>query len=391
MRHHKVLSSFVALVTLVASIALTFGSLHPSQAQPLKVTITDYTVPSGSDPWGTSFDSSGNVWVAVPGCDAFAECSPGSPPGKIEVFNPSLSSWTTSYQLPSGYAQAFFLAFDKAGRIWFPMPMNNALGMYNPNLQTFNEYTVPTPASGPWDVAIDHNGKIWFTEHSSNKIGRFDPVTHTFIEIATPASNSEPYGITVDASNNVWFTENNSSVALIGEYTTSGQLLEYKIRNTNDSGLTPHLITVDPNGNIWWSEGWVGEIGELNISQAIPGTNQGVTEYTYPRRCNDCGTHTSGISIGRHGKIWFDDSIQSIFGLFPESGTGSFTTYNTPTSNSHPHDGLYVNKQNRIWFDEEFANKLAMAAQNSSATPSPTVGTSPTPSLTPSPTTTATP
>jgi len=104
-------------------------------------------------------------------------------------------------------------------------------------------------------------------------------------------------------------------------------------------------------------------IGELNVSQAVPGTNKGVTEHAYPF-CNTCGSeHTSGISVDRNGLIWFDDSLQSIFGSFPDSGGGSssFTIYKTPTPNSHPHDGLNVDGQNRVWFDEESANKLAEA------------------------------
>jgi hypothetical protein len=226
--------------------------------------------------------------------------------------------------------------------------------------------------------------KIWFTEHFTNKIGRFDPVSQTFMEVPTPASNSQPYGIVVDASNNAWFTENNSSVALIGEYTSGGKLQEYKIRNGSTSGLTPHLITIDPGGNIWWSEGWVGMIGKLNIAQAVPGTNKGVTEYTYHEVCNTCDEHTSGISVDSNGLVWFDDSEQGIFGSFPDSGTGSFTTYNTPTVNGHPHDGLNVDGQNRIWFDEEFANKLGEAIQSGVPTPTPT----PTHGVTPSPTST---
>jgi streptogramin lyase len=224
---------------------------------------------------------------------------------------------------------------------------------------------------------IDGHGKIWFTEHYTNKIGSFDPVTHTFLEVSTPSSNSLPYGIVVDASNNVWFTENNSSVALIGEYTSGGHLQEYKIRNTSSGALTPHLITVDPNGNIWWSEGFVGMIGELHVAQAVPGTNKGVKEYAYQKLCSTCGKHTSGISVDRNGLIWFDDSLQQIFGSFPDSGTGSFITYSTPTSNGHPHDGLNVDALNRVWFDEEFANKLAEAIQSEDATP--TVTSSPTP------------
>lgn len=253
------------------------------------------------------------------------------------------------------------------------MPMANAIGMGNPATRTFQQIAAPTPGSLPWDIAIDRHGKIWFTEHLSNKIGELDPATQSIKEISTPASDSDPYGIVVDASNDIWFTENNPSVALIGEYTSGGTLNEYKIRTNPPSGLTPNLITVDPNGNIWWTEGWVGMIGELHISQAVPGTNDGVSEYAYPGICQTCSTHASGIGVDGYGQVWFDDSEQELFGSFPDSSTGSFSVYPAPTTtNPHPHDGLNVDTYNRIWFTEEFANKLAKTVQNAVPTPTPT-------------------
>ena len=167
----------------------------------------------------------------------------------------------------------------------------------------------------------------------------------------------------VDAANNVWFTENPDTVALIGEYTTQGILNEYKIRTTPTAGtgLTPHLLTFDLSGNLWWSEGWVHSIGTLDVSSAKPGTNAGVTEYQYTPSCGGCGSHTSGIAADKKGHIWLDDSLQNTFGSFPVGG-GSFSFYNSP-SGGHPHDGLNVDSQNRIWFDEEFANRLAEVVQ----------------------------
>jgi hypothetical protein len=291
--------SLVSLAMLVSSTVLAWSLIgnglsatHAQQAG--GITLQDFYISSSSDPWGTAFDSNGNVWLAIPGCDPSPTCSSGTPAGKLAEFNPGT--------------------------------------------KTFQQWAVPTASAGPWDVAVDHTGMIWFTEHYGNQLGRFDPVAQTFKEVATPASNSQPYGIVVDASNNIWFTENNSSVALIGEYTSAGKLQEYKIRTSVPSGLTPHLITVDPNGNIWWTEGWVGMLGELKIMLAVPGTTNGVTEYAYQKICSTCNSHTSGISVDRHGLIWFD---------------------------------------------EEFANKLGKAVQNNFPTPTNTVASSPTATLTP--------
>jgi streptogramin lyase len=359
-KHSKVFFTLIALGVLVAGAALAFaatGNTSTFAKGPSKTNgAVDFSTP-GSDPWGTTFDSSGNVWVALPGCDLGPYCAGGTFPGKIAEFNPTNDSWTRVYSLPSGFGQPLFLAFDKGGNLWFPMPMTNTLGELVLSTGKASQWTLPTPSAGPWDLAIDGNGNIWVTEHYTNKIAEFNPSTDKFVkEVATPAGNSQPYGITVDRSNNVWFTENNSAVALIAEYTASGQLEEYKIRNGSTSGLTPHLITIDTNGNPVWSEGWVSSIGRLNLSQAKPGTNSGVTEYTYHPPCATCGSHTSGIAVDHGGVVWFTDSLQSIFGSLNGS---SFTFYNTPTGNSHPHDGLNVDSSNRVWFDEEFANKLA--------------------------------
>lgn len=363
--HSKRILSGVVLFTLLAASIAVFSTMRSALAQhPAALSSQDWYLQSGIDPFGTAFDSKGNVWVAVPGCDPEPNCPSGTPSGKIEEFNPANSSWIATYQLPANYGQPLFLAFDKKGNIWFPMFMTNSIGKLNPSTGTFHQWQVPTPNAGPWGITIDHKGFIWFTEHYTNKIGRFDPDKHKFVEFTTPSANSLPYGIVTDASNNIWFTENNDAVAQIGEYkSSSGKVLEYKIRTNPPSGLTPHMITIDPNGNIWWTEGFVPAIGELQVALAQPGTNKGVSEYFYNLPCQNCSAHASGISVDSKGLVWFDDSLQNIFGSFPDSGHGSFAEYNTPTPNGHPHDGLQVDKQNRIWFDEEFVNKLAEATQ----------------------------
>ncbi len=369
------------MTALLAGAAIMFinplATTHASLAAATPVA-TDTGINGGWDPWGTAFDQSGNVWVAAPQCDPSPTCSSTTPPGKIDVYNPAAGSWKTSIQLPAGFGQALFLAFDKQGRAWFPMPMTNSLGMYNPTTKVFSQWTVPTAGSGPWDVAIDSNGTVWFTEHYTNKIGSFNPTTHTFHEISTPATNSQPYGIVVDGSNNVWFTENNDAIALIAEYTHTGILKEYKVRSGSTTGLTPHLITVDPSGNVWWSEGWVGEIGKLVVSLAQPNTTNGVTEFSYQRICVNCGTHTSGITADSRGLIWFDDSLQSAYGYFSSSGVGTPSMFFTPTSNSHPHDGIHAGPNNVVWLTEEFAAKLAKITLSGTSTTPTSTSTTPT-------------
>jgi streptogramin lyase len=379
----------VAVVAFVASGALVGAVITGGAPSAFGSGITsavDYPTPYGQ-PWGTAFDGAGRVWVAMPGCDPSPSCSSSTPPGKLALFDPNTSKWTTVVSLPAGYGQPLFVQVDRAGKVWFTMPVTNSIGVYDPAATTVRQWPIPTAAAGPWDLALDSNGKIWFTEHFVNKIGSFNPVSLTFQEISTPATNSDPYGIAVDTANNIWFTENTDSVALIGEYTNSGVLKEYRIKNgpTAGSGLTPHLIIVAPDGHVWWSEGWVHAVGRINPYTAVPGTNDSVVEFRYSPSCSSCGSHTSGIGVDSNGLIWLDDSLQNTFGSLQVSGR-IFTFYPSP-SGGHPHDGLNVDSQNRIWFDEEFANKLAKVIQSTSTS---TTTTSPSTTSTSTSTSTST-
>jgi streptogramin lyase len=370
----KVPGLFARLAVFGVAVLIVAGSVVSTSLQAARASgpnVTDYYLPfGGGDPWGTAFDGSGRVWVAAPGCDVAPSCPSSTPPGHLALFDPSANGWPTVVSLPAGYGQPLFVRVDSAGKVWFTMPVTNSIGVYDPVANTVSQWAVPTPSAGPWDLAIDSTGKIWFTEHYTNQIGSFDPVTQTFHEVATPTAGSDPYGITVDSSNNIWFTENPDTVAQIGEFTSKGVMNEYKIRNTPTAGtgLTPHLITIAPNGSIWWSEGFASGVGTLDPANAQPGTNNGVTEYLYTPSCSSCGSHTSGIGADTHGSIWVDDSNQNTFGSLPVGG-GTFSFYNAPTSNAHPHDGLNVDSQNRVWFDEEFANKLAVAVPSATSAP----------------------
>ncbi|MDQ1429733.1 MAG: virginiamycin lyase, partial [Actinomycetota bacterium] len=381
--------SAILVASILVAVSVLTALVPSASAAGGIASVNDYATP-GSFPWGTAFDSTGKVWVALPGCDPSPSCSSSTPPGKLALFNPSTSTWSTVVSLPAGYGQPLFVALDSGGKVWFTMPVTNAIGVYDPVAATVRQWAVPTASSGPWGIAIDSSGKIWFTEHYGNKIGAFNPASSTFQEVATPAANSNPYGITVDSANNVWFAENNDTVALIGEYTAQGVLKEFKIRNqsTAGTGLTPHDITLDRSGNLWWSEGWVHTIGTLKQASAVPGTNTGVTEYAYTPPCSSCGSHTSGIATDSRGLVWFDDSLQNIFGSLPVGG-GAFSFYSTP--GGHPHDGLNVDSQDRIWFDEEFAHKLGKAVQSATGTTTTTTPGATTTTAPPTTTTTTAP
>jgi streptogramin lyase len=173
------------------------------------------------------------------------------------------------------------------------------------------------------------------------------------------------------------------ALSLLAFFMLTGKIAEFNPSNSSwmntyqlpSGDAQPLFLAFDSQGRLWFPLPMANSIAMFNPSNntyqkwAIPTGNAGPW----------------GVAVDHNGKVWFDDAEQGIFGSFPDSGSGSFATYNTPTSNSHPHDGLNVDGQNRIWFDEEFANKLAEANQSGVPVPTP----SPTQSVQPSPTSTS--
>ena len=141
---NKFLRYTFIFIMLCASIAVTLISVRASHASGT-VTATDYQVQSGLDPWGTTFDTAGNVWVAVPGCNPNPDCGSNTAPGKIEEFNPTSHTWMATYTLPPTFGQALFLAFDGSGNLWFPMFHTNTIGEMLISNHSFQQWPIPDP------------------------------------------------------------------------------------------------------------------------------------------------------------------------------------------------------------------------------------------------------
>src|SRR5262245_20358022 len=67
------------------------------------------------------------------------------------------------------------------------------------------EWTLPTPVSGPHDPAMGPDGTLWYTGQQSNLLGRLDPTTGSIREYALPTPASGPHGLVADREGNIWF------------------------------------------------------------------------------------------------------------------------------------------------------------------------------------------
>jgi virginiamycin B lyase len=246
------------------------------------------------------------------------------------------------------------VAVDKNGNVWFTEPNTDAIGEFDPQSQNWNQWSL-AKGSEPFDLIFDSAGNLWFTEFGSNKIGFFNTRTDQVVETAVPTPRSNPYGLTVDPAGTIWFAEDALGIDQIASFTpTSSGII--KIVEHATAAIRPHLIAADRQGNIWYSGGFGANIGEFN-----PRSGASKLFVVYNGVCvSPCtGTHISGIDVDSKGNIWFTDSLSQRVGYFVPS-TGQVAARTIHVNNSHPHDGLFVDQNNRIWFTEEFGLTLDM-------------------------------
>ena len=373
----------LGLASCVILSILIFGSslvIHQTAAHAANITRTS----TATNPWGLAIDGSGHIWVAEPACDASPTC--GTPPaGVIGEYNLSDETKISDFQAPSNY-NPVFLALDSQGNIWFTDSTHDALGELIPGSSTWTEYPVPTANAIPYDLVFS-GGNIWFTEYGTSHIGFFDITTHAFTENAIPTTNATPYGITVAANGAIWFAENNqTNTGQLGSFTptvngtlANGAISEHAITNKG-----PHLLTSDRQGNIWFTEGFNGYVGEytttgqdVEYNVAVGVCPQGTPGAT-PTPCS--GTHISGIAVDSNGLVWFDDSLSGRVGYINPT-TGTYTTTSLVTTSDtapHPHDGLVVDSNNNVWVSEQNGFSLDKLPPGSVSTPPTVTPTAPT-------------
>ena len=336
--------------------------IHRSEEHPVSLFRAHSMIPSQAPttmlPWATTFDySNGFVWVAEPGCEPLPKC-PSKIAGILGQYALSDGTFIQDHTEPNGYTSPLFVVVDTNGNLWFTEPTSDAIGEYDPLNDAWNQWSVKS-GSAPYDLLLDTRGNLWFTEFAGNAIGFFNTQTHTVVETPIPTVGSDPYGMTFDPKGNIWFAENGLGVNQIGSFTPtpSGhvKISEYAIKGTR-----PHLIAADEAGNIWFSEGFDGDIGEF-----IPATGENKIVRVYSGLCTQTlcsGTHISSIRADSKGTIWFTDSLSQHIGYFVPA-TGQLVVQQL-RMNSHPHDGLNLDKYGRVWFTEQDAFLLLMKPIN---------------------------
>jgi virginiamycin B lyase len=177
------------------------GTNKVRRLTPATNVISTFLVPTpGGNPAGITANANGTVWVSEYFANAVALLNPFAAPHTDSVVSPStftasnqianvprsnpirtpgtntpvppsthlvkpnITPGWVEYPVPTSGAMVEDMRVDILGRLWFEED-NGLLGILNPYIAQFTEYTIPSPDSGYYNVALDQtNGDLWFSE-----------------------------------------------------------------------------------------------------------------------------------------------------------------------------------------------------------------------------------
>ncbi len=278
--------------------------------------VTEYSLPSGSRPWGITTGPDGDVWFADSATNKI---------GKVTTSG-SVTEYASSSSRPTN------IAAGADGDLWFTSSESDTVSKITTS-GTVTKYSVPS-SSYPLGIGAGPDGNVWFTDYQTSKIGKVTP-SGTITEYALSAG-SWPQDITAGPDGNMWFAPTGNHA--IGKVTPSGSITEYAL----PSGSEPVAITKGPDGDLWFCEALHSKIGKITTSGSITEYSLGAEHLCF------------GVAAGPDGDLWFTEVSANKIGRITPSG--SITEYPLPV-HSEPHK-ITVGADDCLWFTEYRSDKI---------------------------------
>ncbi len=312
----------------------------------------------------------------------------------------------TEYPLPQPRSGLMRPAVDHQGRVWVAEMGNNALAVFDPHTQTFQQMTPPHARDGLMAVLIAPDDTVWYSEQFANYIGHYDPLSHRYQEFYLPTVKipdpdnknnsimlpSAPNDIAIDTHGNIWFTEMNTDV--IGKLDVkTGQFTHYPLTQPRTvQKYSPYGITIDRQNNVWFTEASTNKLGHLDPTTGkiqfftLPGPSNPLMEVTSDSHSTIWATtfdsatllkfdpqHATfstyrapnadrgisgmyGLTITPSDEIWITIPASNVIARF-DANAKRFIYYQIPTENSSPL-GVAYGMNNTIWFTESTGNRV---------------------------------
>jgi copper transport protein len=221
--------------------------------------ITTKTIPkldpiiSDNAPMFIQADFDGNIWITIVNKDKILKYLP-----EIDMFE--------EITLPDKQSLPFALTIDRDGKIWYSATGIGKIGFIDPKTNQLTQISSDTPLQAPEALIFDDDGNLWIAEHTGLAITKFNPILETFERVSVLDDEALPFGMTFDRYGNIWFAQH--TVDTIAAYDPdNSNLIEVTIP-TETSFI--QFMTSDGNDNVWFVEQQSNKIGTVKITE-IPG------------------------------------------------------------------------------------------------------------------------
>jgi len=146
-----------------------YGRVTPSTGL-----VEAFPAPRGRGPYGIT---------ATPAGEIYFSSLAGSYLGAVDRSDGSV----TVIDPPTAEAGLRRVWSDERGRLWVSEWNAGQVGVYDPEIGTWQEWPLPGEAPQAYSVFVDETAAVWLTDFGANAIVRFDPVTETFLSFASDA------------------------------------------------------------------------------------------------------------------------------------------------------------------------------------------------------------
>ena len=218
--------------------------------------ITTKTIPkldpviSDNTPIFIQADFDGNIWITIVNKDKIVKYLP-----ELDIFE--------EITLPEKQSLPFALTVDNDGNIWYSTTGAGKIGFIDPKDNQITQFSSEIPLQSPEALIFDDDGNLWIAEHTGLAITKFNPVLETFEQILVPDDKALPFGMTFDKYGNIWFAQH--TIDNIGVYDPdNNDLIEVSIP-TETSFV--QFMTSDGNENVWFVEQQTNKIGTVKITE----------------------------------------------------------------------------------------------------------------------------
>jgi virginiamycin B lyase len=340
------LMTFIAVPLLVA-IALTIvvASSETAEASTAEPLLVEYPVPGS--PKRIAVESAGRVWFTLVDQNMIGNL----------IVTSTIDYKVITYTVPTTNSQPYDLTYV-GSMVWFTEHAGNKIGRLDPSTSTIDEFSVPSPASGPAGIDVAPNGTVWFVEKDGNNLARLtvtSTVDYVVDEFAIvdddddPLPNAEPEGIDIQDDNNIWFTAPEVDRLMVYQPNT-GSFFDFP----SGGGSTPWDVVV-PNA---WP--WITAYDADLIGRYSPQTTGDYTWFSVEN-----GSGPTGIafdSVSGVNRTWYAAKDSGEVGrLDTNASQGTrigVTQFPLPTPNSQP-EGIAVDSSGHAWIAETGANRIA--------------------------------